>query len=126
MALPTARSTAASRACSRLEVHNWFAVKRYDNAERPYMQLYMEMSEHAITSGVVAADILTEHLSAYFRYVDSDYKDLKKMLGIDPLRITVLPTGTIQAYEQANSRTIRRINPSHYDVTGIERLAGLR
>ena len=113
-------------ACSRLEVHNWFAVKRYDNAERPYMQLYMEMSEHAITSGVVAADILTEHLSAYFRYVDSDYKDLKKMLGIDPLRITVLPTGTIQAYEQANSRTIRRINPSHYDVTGIERLAGLR
>ena len=112
--------------CSRLEVHNWFAVKRYDSAERPYMQLYLEMSEHAITGGVVAVDILTEHLSAYFRYVDSDYKDLKKMLGIDPLRITLLPTGTIEAYEAQNSRTLRRINPSHYDVTGIEHMAGLR
>ena len=112
--------------CSRLQVHNYFAVKRYDSSERPYMQLYMEMSEEAITSGVVAADILTEHLSAYFRYVDSDYKDLKKMLGIDPLVITILPTGTVENYEKATGRVIRRINPSHYDVTEIERAAGMR
>ncbi|MGE4352452.1 MAG: auxin-responsive protein, partial [Oscillospiraceae bacterium] len=112
--------------CSRMDVYNWFAVKRYDALERPYMNLYLEMSEHAITNGVVASDILREHLSAYFRYVDSDYKDLKKLLGIDPLVITVLPTGTIESYEQQNSRIIRKINPSHYDVTGIERLAGRR
>ncbi|MGI6028441.1 MAG: auxin-responsive protein [Candidatus Heteroscillospira sp.] len=111
---------------SRLEVHNWFAVKRYDSAERPYMNLYVEMREHAITSGVVAVEVLSEHLSAYFRYVDSDYKDLKKMLGIDPLRITLLPTGTIECYETQVGRRLRHINPSHYDVTGIERMAGLR
>jgi hypothetical protein len=66
------------------------------------------MSEYAIHQRVVASDILREHLSAYFRYVDSDYKDLKKMLGIDPLVITILPTGTIERYEQEFHRVIRK------------------
>ncbi len=110
---------------SNLDIHNWFAVKRYDSSSRPYMQLYVEMGDEAVTKGVVAKNVIVEHLSAYFKYVDTDYQDLKKMLGIDPLVVTMLQAGTIERYERENSRKIRHMNPSHYDVTGIERMTGL-
>ncbi len=111
---------------SGVQIHDWFAAKRYDSDSRPYMQLYVEMSEAAILTGVVAADVIRDHLSAYFKYIDVDYSDLKKMLGIDPLVVTVIETGTIERYEESHRRRIRRMNPPHYDVVEIERLARLR
>ena len=111
---------------SRLDVHNWFAVKRHDSASRPYMQLYVEMSEQAIVSGVVAKDVITAHLSAYFCHVDSDYQDLKKMLGIEPLVVTILETGTIERFEKNSGRKVRKVNPSHFDVVEIEHLARIQ
>lgn len=111
---------------SGVQIHDWFAAKRYDSDSRPYMQLYVEMSEAAILTGVVAADVIRDHLSAYFKYIDVDYSDLKKMLGIDPLVVTVIETGTIERYEESHRRRIRRMNPPHYDVVEIEKLARLR
>jgi phenylacetate-coenzyme A ligase PaaK-like adenylate-forming protein len=110
---------------SKLDIHNWFAVKRRDFASRPYMQMYVELGEQAILSGVMAKNVIQEHLSVYFRHIDADYHDLKRMLGIDPLVVTVMPTGTIEEYEKTFDRKIRRINPSHYDITGIEKLANI-
>lgn len=111
---------------SGVQIHDWFAAKRYDSDSRPYMQLYVEMSEAAILTGVVAADVIRDHLSAYFKYIDVDYSDLKKMLGIDPLVVTVIETGTIERYEESHRHRIRRMNPPHYDVVEIEKLARLR
>ncbi len=107
---------------SNLQIHNWFAVKEFDYEDRAYMNLYVEMSETAVARGAVAKEIIQEHLSIYFRYVDSDYQDLKKMLGIDPLVITMLPTGTIERYEAESGKKIRKMNPSHYDVAEINRM----
>jgi len=108
---------------SCLQVHDWFAIKRYDESDRPYFQLYLEMAEEAVLGGVADTEILTEHLSVYFRYVDSDYKDLKKMLGIDPLVVTMLPAGTMEKYAAETGRNIRRINPPAADVEAIEKSA---
>jgi hypothetical protein len=47
------------------------------------------------------------------------------MLGIDPRVITILPKGTIEKFQSQSDYKIRRINPSHYDITEILRLAGL-
>lgn len=110
---------------SLLQVHNWFAVKRCDPSERPHVQLYLEMAEEAVLNGVVDADILTEHLSAYFCYVDSGYRDLKKMLGKDPLVVTLLPAGTVERYSIRTGKKIRRIDPFSGDVTEIEQRAGI-
>lgn len=101
---------------SRLQVSDWFALKEFDAQNRAYMHLYVEMAPEAIVSGAVASKIIAEHLSIYFRHIDSDYTDLKHLLGIEPLVVTVLPTGTMRDFSRINNVKIRRINPSHYLV----------
>ena len=63
--------------------------------------------------------VLTEHLSLYFKYFDSDYGDLKKLLNMEPLQITVLKYGTIAAYEKKLGERLSRINPGMLDIIGL-------
>ena len=67
----------------------------------------------------LTSEILKEHLGIYFKYLDSDYKDLKKLLNMDPLEVTILTTGTFERFEQAKGRRIRAINPPRLDVTDM-------
>lgn len=105
---------------SKLEVGDWVAVKEYDPENRTYMHLYLE-SDARGEVGLLTAEIVKEHLSIYFRFVDNDYTDLKRFLGIDPLVITVIPCGTIEKCSFQMGHKIRRINPPHADMTAIHR-----
>ena len=67
-------------------------------------------------------EILCEHLGIYFRFYDGDYKDLKKLLGINPLEVTILRTGSIQGYETLYGEPIPHINPPHENVLDLLRL----
>ena len=67
-------------------------------------------------SQAISKEILREHLSVYFKYVDQDYKDLKKILGVDPLNITILKCGTFAEHQRRTGKKLRKINPSKYDV----------
>ena len=58
----------------------------------------------------------TCNLTIYFKYVDQDYRDLKRILGMDPLEITILRCGTFETYEAASGKHLRHINPSLHDV----------
>ena len=69
-----------------------------------------------------AKQILQEHLSIYFRSYDGDYKDLKRLLGMDPLRVTVLRTGTIEAYTRRTGRTVLPVGAPREVVLDILRL----
>jgi hypothetical protein len=51
----------------------------------------------------------------YFKYVDQDYKDLKKILGIDPLEITIVKCGTFRQYEEKRGKLVRRVNPPYQE-----------
>ena len=79
---------------SQLQIVDWFAMKEYNQDKRPFLHLYVEMSPQSLVSQAVTREILREHLSVYFKYVDQDYKDLKRILGVDPLEITILKCGT--------------------------------
>ena len=48
------------------------------------------------------------------------------MLGIEPLVVTILETGTIELFEQDTGRKVRKINPPHFDVVEIEHLARIQ
>ena len=48
--------------------------------------------------------------------MDNDYKDLKRLLGIEPLQITIVKCGTFDRLRSHTGRTLRRLNPSAYDV----------
>ena len=93
---------------SRLPIGHWFAVKEYDADGHSYLDLYAELDSDDPGAASLSRQILQEHLSIYFRSYDGDYKDLKRLLGMDPLRVTILKSGTVDTY---TARTGRRVPP---------------
>ncbi|MEG0765060.1 MAG: GH3 auxin-responsive promoter family protein [Pseudoflavonifractor sp.] len=102
-------------ALSGLHIEDWTALKEYTN-NRPYLHLYIEMDENSLSHQAVGKELLKEHLGVYFKYIDEDYKDLKKLLQMDPLDITILKCGTFSRYAAQNGKRIRRLNPNPYEV----------
>jgi len=106
---------------SRLELGDWILKKEYSQNNDPFLHMYLEIPPDAQVSEVTTRTVLTEHLSLYFKYFDSDYGDLKKLLNMEPLEITILKYGTIAAYEKRMGQSLHRINPDMMDVTGLLR-----
>lgn len=99
---------------SKLEISDWFAVKEFDENLRAFMHLYVEMKDDR--QAAINKEILTEHLAIYFRYIDHDYKDLKSLLGIEPLVVSIIPIGTMSTFADRFGRNPRKINPAFIDV----------
>ncbi|HWQ75954.1 MAG TPA: GH3 auxin-responsive promoter family protein [Syntrophomonas sp.] len=118
----SAATISEALALSKLDINDWCALKEYDDNKRSFLHLYVEVNPDGIRHGVTK-DIIAEHLAIYFRYIDSDYKDLKSLLGIEPLQVTVIPTGTIDKYTEIFGRRPRRINPSHFDMLELLKIA---
>lgn len=110
---------------SGLAIEDWFAVKEYNKENRPLLHLYVEMKRDALDNKAISREILREHLSVYFKYIDNDYKDLKRILGMDPLEITILKCGTFEEYRRKKGKTLRLVNPSSYEVMEILQLQEL-
>lgn len=106
---------------SALPIENWIAVKEYNKQNKPMMHLYVELKGDVIVNAAMSKEILKEQLSIYFKYVDQDYKDLKHILGMDPLEITILKCGTFAGYEEQKGKKIKHINPSTYEVMELLR-----
>jgi len=111
---------------SKLDIYDWFAVKKYDEESRPYIELYVEVDNSVKGGSILTTNIIKAQLEIYFNHIDHDYKDLKKMLGIDPLRVIVLPQNTISSYLEKCDHSFQRINPNPYDITEILKIAGIK
>ncbi|MEQ8236616.1 MAG: GH3 auxin-responsive promoter family protein [Syntrophomonadaceae bacterium] len=107
---------------SKLDISDWFAVKEFDEMKRAFLHLYVEVGSGQRQGGLTK-EIINEHLAIYFRYVDSDYKDLKALLGIEPLQVTIIPRGTIREFGSIFNRRLRKMNPPKYDVTEVLKIA---
>ena len=83
------------------------------------MHLYVEMERSTLTNSAVSVQILQEQLGIYFKYLDSDYQDLKKILGVDPLKITLLKCGTFASYERKFQSKIRHMNPETCEINDL-------
>lgn len=94
---------------SSLPVSDWFVVKEYDERGHSYLHLYVELQAGSKQSLVLSQKILQEHLAVYFRYYDGDYNDLKRLLDIDPLQVTMLPAGTIADYQASTGSAIPKV-----------------
>ncbi|MCD4713957.1 MAG: GH3 auxin-responsive promoter family protein [Clostridiales bacterium] len=101
---------------SGLKVVNWTAKKTYNDNNKPYMHLFIEMEENALVNGAVNTEIIKEILTTYFKYLDQDYRDLKKILGMDPLVVTILRCGTFSNYFNKYNKNISKINASEYEL----------
>ncbi|MGO5051098.1 GH3 family domain-containing protein [Lachnospiraceae bacterium LCP25S3_G4] len=99
---------------SGLKIEAWVAAKEYNEHNKPYLHLYVEMNPQALTSQAITIEVLREQLGIYFKYVDGDFKDLKKILGMDPLVITILRCGTFANYKHKYGKNISLVNPSSH------------
>lgn len=104
---------------SGLNVNDYIAVKEYDDENHSFVHMFVEMENKDERSRIVDADIFKNHLSIYFRYYDSDYSDLKKLIGVDPLHVTMLQKGTITSFEKQTDRKVDRINPRKQDIIDL-------
>ncbi|MEL7661036.1 GH3 family domain-containing protein [Acetobacterium wieringae] len=101
---------------SGLHIEEWIAVKEYNEHNRPLIHMYIEIKTTSLVSHGLGKEILKEHLTVYFKYVDHDYKDLKRILGMDPLEITILKSGTFEEYKKQTGKRLRHINPSKHEI----------
>lgn len=104
---------------SRLPIAAWTAKKEFTDNYRPYLHLYVELQRSNLINSAISIRILQDQLGIYFRYLDQDYEDLKKILGIDPLKITLLKCGTFELYEQKFGKKIRTMNPEGCEINDL-------
>ena len=101
---------------AKLPVKDWVAVKEYNEENRPFLHLYLEVGTMELLNQAVSAEIVKDVLSTYFKYIDQDYRDLKKILGMEPLVVTILRCGTFDRYLRMKGKKLRRMNPSPHDL----------
>ena len=104
---------------SRLPIEAWTAKKEFTEDYRPYMHLYVEMQHSNLVNSAISLRILQDQLGIYFRYLDQDYEDLKKILGIDPLKITLLKCGTFATYKKRFGSKIKAMNPESCEINDL-------
>lgn len=110
---------------SGLPIKDWFACKEFSENQHPYMHIYVEPEADQLHTKAFTTELLREHLSVYFKYLDNDYQDLKKILGMDPLRITILPVGTFDRYYRTGAASLTKINPRSHEKLTFLKFCGL-
>lgn len=100
---------------SGLAIEDWTVIKEYTENNKPVMRMYVEMKPECLMNAAVSRTVIKEHLTIYFKYMDQDYEDLKKILGMDPLDVNILRCGTFEYYNR-HHRKLRKINPSSHEV----------
>lgn len=104
---------------SRLPVVHCTAAKEWVDGKKPFLHLYLEIDPASVDSAAISAQVLREHLKVYFKFMDTDYDDLEKMLGIDPLKITLLKCGSFHQIIKETGREIPAINPGKHLINKL-------
>jgi len=92
---------------------DWSARKEFEQSQ-PILRLYIELKEEAELTQLES--LIHEQLLSLNR----EYNDLKNMLGIQPLRVTILPPGSSQQYyEQMKARgaDMAHLKPPHMNAS---------
>ena len=97
-----------------LRVVDWSACKEYDG-DQAFLRLYAELKEDAGPERVAA--LLDTHL----KLVDVDYRDIESYLGMQPVRVTLLPKGTFMRYAERQREAgadLAHLKPPHINPSG--------
>ena len=104
---------------SRLPIESWTAKKEFTENYRPYLHIYVEMQRSNLINSAISIQLLQDQLGNYFKYLDQDYGDLKKILDIDPLKISMMKCGTFELYERRFGKKIRKMNPEACEINDL-------
>lgn len=101
----------------------WTACKEYDQ-NQSFLRLYLELKEEREVAKVEA--LIDEQLEI----VDTDYKDVHSYLSLQPVRVTLLSTGTFDRYREEKIKegaNLAHLKPTHVNPPEvvIQRLSEL-
>ena len=94
-----------------LKYVDWVAQKQI-NLAYPTLHLYIEMALSERISEEKAQELIRQSFSTNF----SDYNDMKEMLGIEPVAVSLLPAGSFDAYMKAKVEAgadLAHLKPAH-------------
>ncbi len=98
-----------------IEYNEWIARKVIDD-EKSYLHLYVEVDPaNKLDEGEVRK-LVSESLSN----INKDIKDMKEMLGYDPLKLNLLNPGAFAAYmeyQQSQGADLAHTKPPHMNPT---------
>ena len=98
---------------SRVSYSDWTARKEYA-ADKPVLAIYIE------TKGDNGSEAeIKERIHQALKIADPSYADLESLIGIDPLRLTLLPAGAFGRYYEAKQRDgadLAHLKPAHINA----------
>jgi hypothetical protein len=100
---------------SGLPYADW-SVRKEELEDSPVMHMYLELKNGGITNEVKAAEVIHRELCK----LDHDYASLDTMMGLFPLRVTILPPGTYGKYmarQEAAGADLAHLKPPHMNPT---------
>jgi hypothetical protein len=97
---------------TELRYEDWSARKEYHSGQ-PVLHIYLEPKERVNPEEV-------EHLiHTQLKALDEDYKNLQDMLGIQPLKVTLLAQGSFQRYYEEKRKAgadLAHLKPPHMNA----------
>lgn len=96
-----------------VKYEDWSARKEYEQNE-PTIRLYIELKQEMNVKELER--LIHQELVS----INHDYKDLESMLGIQPLRVTILPAGSFQKYyekRKASGADLAHLKPPHMNAS---------
>lgn len=95
-----------------IKFEDWSARKEYQD-NKTVLRLYIELKEE------IGGEILEEMVHQQLKHLDQDYRNVETMLGIKPLRITVVPSGSFQRYYEEmkeKGADLAHLKPPHMNA----------
>jgi hypothetical protein len=95
-----------------IKYEDWSACKEYAG-DTTFLRLYLELKEER-----KAAEV--EHLiDEQLKVVDIDYRDIESQLGLQPVKVTLLPRGAFDHYYQQKAKEgadLAHLKPAHMNA----------
>jgi len=98
---------------SGLEYEDWSARKEYAG-NQVHVGIYLELKKER------AAEEIEKLIHNHLKEIDVDYRDVEAMLGVQPIRVTLLPLGTFQRYYEERRKEeadLARLKPPHMNAS---------
>jgi hypothetical protein len=96
---------------TKIKYQDWTARKE-TRSGNPVLHIYIEPKPENDLSAEAMHAVLEERFSARFQ----DFRDVREMLGFDPLEVTLLPAGAFSAYMKARMAAgadLAHLKPPH-------------
>lgn len=96
-----------------IKYEEWSARKEKEG-DKPVVHIYIELKQE------IEAEQLERLIHKELVTINQDYGDLENMIGIRPLRVTVLPAGSFQSYYEERKRDgadLAHLKPPHMNAS---------